>query len=41
MFSSFNDDEMKEIKDDLELLIFHKWTVNQENAKQQDSEESQ
>ena len=28
MFTSFNDEEMTQIKDDLELLIFHKWSVN-------------
>lgn len=37
MFSSFNEDEMKEIKDDLELMIFHKWAVNQD-SKQDDAE---
>lgn len=37
MFSTLSEDEMKEIKDDLELMIFHKWVVNQENQTEAES----
>ena len=32
MIQSFDDKTIDELKDDIELLIFHKWTVNQEQS---------
>ena len=32
MIQSFDDKTIDELKDDIELLIFHKWIVNQEQV---------
>lgn len=40
MFSSLSEDDMTEIKNDLELLIFHKWSVAQNDLKSSDEDEA-